>query len=156
VQKIRKKNKSVHIFEFKFFMKWTLQLSKNITKLAHNFSSDLEMARERFRRDIAVLNFYYDTPIITGITLELRTSIFDMISAVGGTLGLFTGISVITLVEVCYWSVCFGCIAIKRFTANARRKFEDNFSVPSSFNLVRSTNSVDACTVDTSLQMNDD
>jgi hypothetical protein len=27
-------------------------------------------------------------------------SIFDMISAVGGTLGLFTGISVITLVSI--------------------------------------------------------
>jgi hypothetical protein len=36
--------------------------------------------------------------------MELRTNIFDMISAVGGTLGLFTGISVITLVEVIYWS----------------------------------------------------
>jgi len=58
------------------------------------------MARERFRRDIAVLNFYYDTPIITGITLELRTSVFDMISAVGGTLGLFTGISVIAFALV--------------------------------------------------------
>jgi hypothetical protein len=44
-------------------------------------------ATERFHRDIAILNFYYDTPIITGITLELRTSIFDMISAIGGTLG---------------------------------------------------------------------
>ena len=49
------------------------------------------------------MNFFFDTPIITEITLELRTSIFDMISAVGGTLGLFTGISVITLVEVAYW-----------------------------------------------------
>ena len=63
-------------------------------------------------QDIAIMNFFFDTPIITEITLELRTSIFDMISAIGGTLGLFTGISVITLVEVAYWSgkfaiVCF-------------------------------------------------
>ena len=54
-------------------------------------------------QDIAILNFFFDTPIITEITLELRTSIFDQISAIGGTLGLFTGISVITLVEVIYW-----------------------------------------------------
>jgi hypothetical protein len=37
------------------------------------YPTDLELARERFLRDIAILNFYYDTPIITAITLELRT-----------------------------------------------------------------------------------
>ena len=49
------------------------------------------------------MNFFLDTPIITEITLEVRTNVYDMISAVGGTLGLFTGISVITIVEVVYW-----------------------------------------------------
>jgi len=43
--------------------------------------------------------------------LELRTSIFDQISAIGGTLGLFTGISVITLVEVIYWISKFLMVA---------------------------------------------
>jgi len=78
--------------------------------------SGVDLGKERFRRDIAILNFYYDTPIITGITLELRTSIFDMISAIGGTLGLFTGISVITLVEVCYW----GLLVIKAAISKIR------------------------------------
>ena len=55
-------------------------------------------------QDIAILNFFFDTPIITEITLEMRTTIYDMISAVGGTLGLFTGISIITFVEIVYWS----------------------------------------------------
>ncbi len=55
------------------------------------------------REDIAVLNFFFDTPIITQINLELRTNIFDQISAIGGTLGLFTGISVITFIEILYW-----------------------------------------------------
>ena len=49
------------------------------------------------------MNFFLDTPIITEITLEVRTNIYDMISAVGGSLGLFTGISVITVIEVIYW-----------------------------------------------------
>ena len=115
--------------------------------------TDLALARERFRRDIAILNFYYDTPIITGITLELRTSTFDMISAIGGTLGLFTGISVITLVEVFYWSICFGLIALKRVTANARNNLRNNFIIPS-FNTARSTNNTaDSFTADTHLQM---
>jgi hypothetical protein len=125
--------------------------SRCLTSKSIGFFPDLDLARERFRRDIAILNFYYDTPIITGITLELRTSIFDMISAIGGTLGLFTGISVITLVEVCYWSVCFGVIALKRVTSEAQRKLKENFIVPSFGS--RSANSVDACTIETEFQM---
>ena len=76
-----------------------------------------------------------------------------MISAIGGTLGLFTGISVITLVEVFYWSICFGLIALKRVTANARNNLRNNFIIPS-FNTARSTNNAaDSFTADTHLQM---
>ena len=39
--------------------------------------------------------------------METRISIYDRISAIGGTLGLFTGISVITLAEVIYWTARF-------------------------------------------------
>ena len=41
------------------------------------------------------------------VSLETRISVYDMISAVGGTLGLFTGISVITVVEIIYWMARF-------------------------------------------------
>ena len=69
-------------------------------------------------QDIAILNFFMDTPIITEITLEVRTNVYGMISAIGGTLGLFTGISVITFAEVIYWickflEVCFKMMLIK-------------------------------------------
>ena len=37
----------------------------------------------------------------------MRITIFDQISAIGGTLGLFTGVSLITFVEVIYWLVRF-------------------------------------------------
>eukprot|EP00094_Tigriopus_californicus_P011134 TCALIF_10745-PA protein Name:"Similar to ppk28 Pickpocket protein 28 (Drosophila melanogaster)" AED:0.17 eAED:0.17 QI:0/0/0/0.66/1/1/3/0/792 len=90
------------------------ELSKNMLMLAHNVTEFHQFAEERFHEDIAVLNFFFDTPIITQIKLELRTSVFDMISAVGGTLGLFTGISVITFVEILYWICCFVMEAFKR------------------------------------------
>ena len=35
-----------------------------------------------------------------------------MISAIGGTLGLFTGISVITFVEVIYWMIKFMAVFV--------------------------------------------
>ena len=47
---------------------------KNLTKLAYNLESDVELASLRFDEDIAVLNFFFDTPIITQINMELKTN----------------------------------------------------------------------------------
>ena len=69
-------------------------------------------------QDIAILNFFFDTPIITEITLEMRTNVYDMISAVGGTLGLFTGISIITFVEIVYWSFKLSAILLGKMKDN--------------------------------------
>ena len=83
------------------------EMNKNITKLSSRAFSKNQLASKRFKNDIAVLNFFFDTPIITLIKLDLRTNIFDQISAIGGSLGLFTGISVITFVEVIWWGTQF-------------------------------------------------
>ena len=50
----------------------TNRLSKYITMLAHNTTNYEEIALKRFEENIGVLNFYFDTPIITQIQLELR------------------------------------------------------------------------------------
>ncbi|XP_059093651.1 uncharacterized protein LOC131888743 [Tigriopus californicus] len=88
--------------EHLFMDPWT----KNLTKMMHDLD-DSELATKRFREDISVLNFFFDTPIITRITQEMRITVFDQISAVGGTLGLFTGVSLITFAEVFYWLLRF-------------------------------------------------
>ena len=44
--------------------------------------------------------------------MEIRVNIFDQISAIGGTLGLFTGVSLITFVEIIYWLVRFVSISL--------------------------------------------
>ena len=43
-----------------------------------------------------------------------------MISAIGGTLGLFTGISVITFVEVLYWLAKFGTAMFRSLKERAK------------------------------------
>ena len=82
------------------------EFSKNVSKLVLNVT-DVGLADLRFHRDISVLNFFFDTPIITQVKLEMKVTIFDQISAVGGTLGLFTGVSLISFVEVGYWILRF-------------------------------------------------
>ena len=117
----------------------TNRLSKYITMLAHNTTNYEEIALKRFEENIGVLNFYFDTPIITQIQLELRwviliafilkptnlstlvlwsarMNVFDQIAAIGGTLGLFTGISIITFVEVIYWVFRFVIEMIRKAT----------------------------------------
>jgi len=91
------------------------QGTKDVTKAEFNLNSDEELAQERFKKDISVLNFFFDTPIITQIGLEMRVSMFDKLSAIGGTLGLYTGISIITLIETLWWLVQF---VIHAFTRN--------------------------------------
>ena len=91
------------------------QGTKDVTKAEFNLNSDEELAQERLKKDISVLNFFFDTPIITKIRLEMRVSMFDKLSAIGGTLGLYTGISIITMIETLWWLVQF---VIHAFTRN--------------------------------------
>ena len=53
------------------------------------------------------------------IPRHCRMNIFDQIAAIGGTLGLFTGISIITFVEVIYWVFRFVMEMIRKGTRRA-------------------------------------
>ena len=87
---------------------------KDAAKNNNNITSDEGLARERFRRDIIYLNFFFDTQIITQITLEMRVSTFDKLSLIGGTMGLFTGISIITVIEIIWWMAQFLIVAFRQ------------------------------------------
>lgn len=119
------------------------KLAKNLTKLANNLTTDADLAQKRFNEDITILNFFFDTPIITEITLDLKTSIFDMISAIGGTLGLFTGISVITLVEVMYWAVKLSGLLLQSFLAKLSKVKKSMFGTTSPTSTTNTSNSLE-------------
>lgn len=60
--------------------------------------------RARFGRFGAVkINF--DVPHATRITKEKRVSFADAVSSVGGTLGLFTGFSILSIIEIVHWAL---------------------------------------------------
>ena len=93
---------------------FTDESTKNSIKARFNLTNNLDVANERVREDITVLNFFFDTPIITQIGLEMRVSTFDRLSAVGGTLGLYTGISIISMIEIVWWFGQFAYYAVKQ------------------------------------------
>ena len=55
--------------------------------------------RERFVR------IYFDTPAFNKITKDRAAKFVDKLSAIGGTMGLLTGFSIISGVEIIYFAM---------------------------------------------------
>ena len=50
------------------------------------------------------VRIYFDTPTFDRITKDEAVKFVDMLSAIGGTMGLLTGFSIISAVEILYFS----------------------------------------------------
>ena len=53
------------------------------------------------------VRIYFDTPTFDRITKDRAAKFVDMLSAIGGTMGLLTGVSIISVVEIGYFTVKF-------------------------------------------------
>ena len=51
------------------------------------------------------VRIYFDTPTFDRITKDRSAKFVDMLSAIGGTMGLLTGFSIISGVEIVYFVV---------------------------------------------------
>ena len=58
------------------------------------------------------MRIYFDTPTFDRITKDRAAKFVDMLSAIGGSMGLLTGFSIISAVEIGYYAVK---IALKAF-----------------------------------------
>ena len=50
------------------------------------------------------MRIYFDTPTYDRITKDRAAKFVDMLSAIGGTMGLLTGFSIISGVEILYFA----------------------------------------------------
>ena len=50
------------------------------------------------------MRIYFDTPTFDRITKDRAAKFVDMLSAIGGTMGLLTGFSIISAVEIIYFA----------------------------------------------------
>ena len=55
-----------------------------------------------------LVRIYFDTPIFDRITKDRAAKFVDMLSAIGGTMGLLTGFSIISGVEILYFAAKIG------------------------------------------------
>ena len=54
------------------------------------------------------MRIFFDTPTIDKITKDRAAKFVDMLSAIGGTMGLLTGFSIISGVEILYFAAKIG------------------------------------------------
>ena len=54
--------------------------------------------------NLQYVRIYFDTPIFDKITKDRAAKFVDMLSAIGGTMGLLTGFSIISAVEIFYFA----------------------------------------------------
>ena len=50
-----------------------------------------------------VVNIFFNTPTVDQITKDAKANIMTQISVIGGTLGLFTGFSIMSGLEILYF-----------------------------------------------------
>ena len=50
------------------------------------------------------MRIYFDTPTLNKITKDNAATFEDQLSAIGGTMGLLTGFSIISAVEIVYFA----------------------------------------------------
>ena len=69
------------------------------------------------------VRIYFDASTFDLITKDRASKFVDMISAIGGTLGLFTGFSIISAFEIVYFGIKIILEAIQAIKAkNSKRK----------------------------------
>ena len=56
-----------------------------------------------WKNKLRFVRLYFDTPTFDKITKDRAAKLGDMLSAIGGTMGLLTGFSIISGVEVIYF-----------------------------------------------------
>ncbi|TRY73988.1 hypothetical protein TCAL_05533 [Tigriopus californicus] len=56
-------------------------------------------------KEMTLVEFKLDSPTFTRMTKEAKTTFIDKVATIGGTLGLFTGMSIISMFEICYWGM---------------------------------------------------
>ena len=61
------------------------------------------------------VRIYFDTPTFDRIEKDRAAKFVDMLSAVGGTMGLLTGFSIISGVEIVYFAVKIAIKLLKLF-----------------------------------------
>ena len=74
---------------------------------------DEQECRNLVKYDLAIVTMEISTTLFTENQRQEATTIADQLANLGGTLGLFSGMSVLSFIEIFFWArrIIFECIA---------------------------------------------
>ena len=67
-----------------------------------------------WKNKLRLVRIYFDTPTFDRIEKDRAAKFVDMLSAIGGTMGLLTGFSIISGVEIIYFAAKIGWNSIRK------------------------------------------
>ena len=69
------------------------------------FLSELEgeQTYDAFEKDIGIVNIFFTKETILKYVTSNRMSILEFLVQIGGTLGFYMGVSIISVIEIVYW-----------------------------------------------------
>ena len=67
-----------------------------------------------WKNKLRYMRIYFDTPTFDRIEKDRAAKFVDMLSAIGGTMGLLTGFSIISGVEIIYFSAKIAWNVLKK------------------------------------------
>ena len=62
-------------------------------------------AAYQWKNKLRHVRIFFDTPTFDTITMDRAAKFMDMLSAIGGTMGLLTGFSIISAMEIGYFAI---------------------------------------------------
>ena len=68
-----------------------------------------------WKNNLRFVRIYFDTPTFERITKDRAAKFVDMLSAIGGTMGLLTGFSIISGVEILFFAIESFLKILKKF-----------------------------------------
>ena len=70
------------------------------------------------RRKLRFVSIHFDTSTFDRITQDRASKLENMLSAIGGTMGLLTGFSLISAVEIVYFTIKIVAKSLKKISQN--------------------------------------
>ena len=91
-----------------------IKLAQDYQSYKGYYSLDDYPTIQNYKSNLRKIRIYFDTPTFDRITKDRAAKFVDMLSAVGGTMGLLTGFSIISGVEILYFSVKIFIAALRK------------------------------------------
>ena len=73
------------------------------------------------RPNLKFVKIYFNAPVFDRVTKDTSAKPVDMLSAIGGTMGLLTGFSIISGVEILYFTIKIVLSSFKRFIGSSKK-----------------------------------